>query len=180
MPFRWSLITLNINQESVTNMHKKYFIIIIAAISFLVVLATAYFVYSYFANRPKLDSVTKRGHIATQKKITFDYNNNKIVMNDFLDYPVRTLDGGVLYLADTLDYGITYWPANKEFRIAVLLTPVKDKSLAAEKEFLNVLGISAEQACKLNVKVVGHYSVDDQFLNDAEYAPSFCSGKHLK
>lgn len=159
-------------------MNKKiYYIILILII--LLGLVTVYQVYEYVSNRPNIDSVTKRGVIATTKKIDFVTNGHTIRMNDFYQFPVRKVDENALYISDQLEYGVMYWPNEDKFRLPVMAEPVKENSLKAEAELLKLLDISKDDACTLNAVITGHYSVDPAFENNSEYNLSFCPGNHL-
>lgn len=136
--------------------------------------------YRWSVNRPAIDTQSGRGSMRTQEKIQFHSNGQTLLVNDFLRYPVSVWKDGVTMLVDRLEYGVVYWPKEDVFRLPITLPPVYENSLAAEAEFLKVLGIDRAIACKLRVIITGAEIVDPVFENNDEFALSFCPGRHLE
>lgn len=158
-------------------MNKK--VLIVLGLCVLATLAVAgYYAFTYYQSKPAIDTESGRGVITTTKKIDFQVSGKIVKVNDFLSYPVREFEN-VYYLYDGLDFGIIYFAEEKRFYLPIFEQPVKETSLRAEKKFLEVLGVTSEQACMFPIVINGHYSIDPQFEDDREYQLSFCPGDHL-
>ena len=79
-------------------------------------------------------------------------------------------------LSRTKDYHIFYIPDQEVFFISIVSYPFDDHRIFAEEDFLDKLGITEKEACKLNVNIT-----TPSFANPDKagttYGLSFCSGK---
>ena len=73
-----------------------------------------------------------------------------VTVKNFYKLPVM-IDGELLIIEDTNDYQITYDTLNSQFYIYASSSPVVVSRQEGESAFLSVLGISREDACKLDV-----------------------------
>lgn len=105
--------------------------------------------------------------INTQKKL----NISGVETNDFTVSPIATNARGDIEFANTPDYEIGYLKRFDEFVINIW-TPTLAARNAAENDFLNKLGTTKEQACRLNVSVAQNYS--DEFPGSENRKLSFC------
>ncbi len=120
--------------------------------------------YSHFPNQPnQLPSPTKTAE--TSSKITpvnvtvipsAGEENEKIVIsgvpvNNFFISPVQTNQQGDILIIDDPKYQIAYLNQFGSFIISILGSPFDDARQKAESQFLNTLGISPQDACRLPV-----------------------------
>ena len=81
---------------------------------------------------------------------------------------------GEVMFVDETNYKITYFPIDKGFLIAVLGSPFSSIKSEAEQKFIDVLGISKEDACKLLVVATTPYSINPSEAG-REYKLSWCA-----
>jgi hypothetical protein len=86
-----------------------------------------------------------------------------------------TQDQQTVVVSDQPSYTISYNVADSSFVISLLSTPLEDARQAAESAFLSALGISQQNACKLNVYEGVPISVSDQYPGES-FPLSFCGG----
>lgn len=71
-------------------------------------------------------------------------------------------------------YRIVFQPKYNLVLITILATPYQDVRKEAEQDLLNQLGVSKEEACKLNVSVGSPYFANKEVITDSSRL-SFCS-----
>ncbi|MBI2195937.1 MAG: hypothetical protein HYU48_02750 [Candidatus Levybacteria bacterium] len=98
-------------------------------------------------------------------------NISGIETNDFTASPIATNAQGDVEFAKTPDYEIGYLKQFNEF-ILNIWTPTLAARNAAENEFVNRLGITKDQACRLSVSVAQNYS--SEFPGSENRKLSFC------
>ena len=64
---------------------------------------------------------------------------------------------------NTPDYDIAFYPKGAVFRVSINKEPVEANRRAAEKRLLEILGVSQDQACKLNVYVGISKDIDESY-----------------
>ncbi len=74
---------------------------------------------------------------------------------------------------DTSGYSISYFPQNQGFIIAISSPEIQKVRETAEADFLNILGVSKEKACLLNVDLGAIYSANAEAAGK-NYGLSFC------
>jgi hypothetical protein len=94
-----------------------------------------------------------------------------VTVNNFYNLP-PTIDEEFLILENTNDYQITYDTINNQFFIYASSTPLNVARQKGEAAFLTMLGISEQDACKLNV--AEGYPQNSSLAND-QPALSFCN-----
>jgi hypothetical protein len=107
--------------------------------------------------------------------VPYTINGKTIHMRDFKHNLEPVATGADYYLADTDRYSIFYNGAQDEFQISILAEPVTEVRVAAERELLDKLGISQDDACELRVYVTGPVSVDQQFDGHTNLNLTFCN-----
>lgn len=153
---------------------KKLIIIIFGLLSILFVL---YLVYSINSGKSDEPAILDNPRGVAEINDYFEYvttDNIQIRMKNFIDQPVRIVEGSGVYLAETDQYGIFYDSNKKQFQISILDQPIEDIRVLAEQQFIKILDITNIDACKLDVSLTGHVSVDDRFGNNPNFGLSFC------
>jgi hypothetical protein len=98
-----------------------------------------------------------------------------VTMNNFYKTAAFvTQDGQTVAIQQTSTYSIAYNISDSSFVISILATPVDAARAAAETAFLSSLGISEQDACKLNVYEGVPASVSDQYVGKV-LPLSFCA-----
>ena len=107
--------------------------------------------------------------------------NTYIQVNDFKQQPFVLDVGEGFYNLDganadiNLPYSILYNQNNQSFAISLNIAPLYTTRDQATAEFIKRLGITSEQACKINIYVGVPYSVDSR-LSGQNLGLSYCPG----
>jgi hypothetical protein len=117
----------------------------------------------------------KPGDISIQTK-----DGGTLFVNDFLKSPKTTIDEeGDATLKDDPNYTILYYKMDQSVFIGLLGGNLPQVRSDAEKELLNILGITEQDACQLKVSTTVPASVSEKAAGK-DYGLSFCpSGKPL-
>lgn len=99
--------------------------------------------------------------------------NGNITVNNFLRNATNYGDG-VYEIIATGKYAISYFAPHGSFQIGLLERPVSRAREEAENSFLEILGTTKEDACKLDVLVGMPYFVEPT-LAGKDFNLSFCS-----
>ncbi|MFC1625584.1 hypothetical protein ACFL1Q_00880 [Patescibacteria group bacterium] len=105
----------------------------------------------------------------TKQEDTSSTTVSGVKMRDFYKTASKIDEAGDMLLFGKEEYSIYFFPNEKHFLITILKSPFQEIRLQAEKEFLKLLDISEEDACKLNSNVV-----TPRFANSEE------AGKYFK
>jgi hypothetical protein len=112
----------------------------------------------------------------TGNTITLGTSQGSVVVNNFYKTAAFiTQDGQTVAIAQTSSYSIAYNVLYSSFVITVLAPPLEANREAAEAAFLSSLGISKQDACKLDIYEGVPASVSDQD-SGRPYVLSFCPG----
>ena len=106
-------------------------------------------------------------------KMTLDTPQGKLEVNNVYKNPAANLANNAVAIADNKDYALDFYPQDESFAISIQssdLQPARDK---AEADFLQVLGITKEQACSLKVTLAIPYDVSHT-ASGKNYGLSFC------
>lgn len=76
-----------------------------------------------------------------------------VKVTDFIDETNQDESPGYYTIAKTPDYHIFYLPADELFFISITSYPFDEHRAVAEQKLLEVLAISEDEACKLNVDI---------------------------
>ena len=115
------------------------------------------------------------------KLILHAKNGEDIAVNDFYQNPqTRLLDEKKdAVLKEDRNYSIDYIAAGQSFGISLTGNNLRASRSAGEKDLLSILGVTKDQACKLNVSVSVPGSVNEDAAG-TEFYLSFCpDGKPL-
>ncbi|HEX4104173.1 MAG TPA: hypothetical protein VHZ04_01695, partial [Candidatus Paceibacterota bacterium] len=103
-------------------------------------------------------------------------NQGQVPVNNFYENPdYVTTDNQTVVLTENATYTIVYNVSDSSFIISLLSTPLPAARTAAESAFLQQLGITESDACKLNVDEGVPISVSDQYPGE-DLGLSFCPG----
>jgi len=153
-------------------MSKKKLIILCGIGLFLIFVVVIFFIIS---NKPTVRSqptipptISPAQVWVSPKKIDI----SGIQTNDFLSNPIKTNSQGDVLFVNTTDYQITYLRGFNQFVINISTSSagIRDN---AESGFLKKLGISKDDACRLNVFVSAPY-VPNPYLSVQARTLSFC------
>jgi len=139
----------------------KKTLLIFAAIFMLSVIITGVY-FAFFA--PKL-TAQNTIQVPTTTGQTINVNN--------FSKDIKGTTQTSQIMADTNQYNIVYFNADKSFLVTLNLMPLKDSRLAAEQFLLNELNIDQQAACQLKISVKTIYSVSPDYAGN-ELGLSFC------
>ncbi|HUZ92914.1 MAG TPA: hypothetical protein VNG29_02850 [Candidatus Paceibacterota bacterium] len=109
----------------------------------------------------------------TDPTITLGTAKGSVIVNNFYKLAVEQ-EENTLVFKKTDQYLLSYDTTNSSFWIQVSGTPFDDARKAAEADFLQTLGLSQADACKLAVSVGVPYSPGNAL--DGQFFPlSFCA-----
>jgi hypothetical protein len=111
----------------------------------------------------------------TQETFVIETTEGSVLIKNFYKNPVAILPGIGLVLTTTFDYDIHFMFSDNSFTITIFNPPIVEVRRQAEEELLNILGVSEQDACKLNVHLGVHRSADSDLGGGADYGLSFCS-----
>lgn len=153
-------------------MNKKLIIIVVGFLITLILLNIALSLGKTKRETPSLSpspTITAtpripRGNIMTVSGVTMNniYNNESSLKSN-----------GELRFLETPKYHLIYSPPKEYFLISIVASPFPESRKEAETAFLNILGITQDQACRLNVNVTTPLSVNPDYAGNA-YRLSFC------
>jgi len=161
--------------------NKFFFGIIFTIIIVLIILIALKF---YFEQ--KSPSQTNTGNSQQTNPPEINTEDNKLIIptsqgdvkiNNIYRNPVSSFDG--VSFKETSDYQLLYFPETKTFNITILNPDIQKARDEAEKNFLETLGISEEDACKLNVNLQVFFQASEKAAGQ-NFGLSFCpNGKPL-
>jgi len=105
--------------------------------------------------------------------MTVNTGKEKIKVNDVYKNPVEIFPNSDVEYKKTADYYFDYYANNQLFVITLTNRDIKTARENAEKDFLNTLQISKEQACKLNIQLGVPFSINEAAAGK-NYGLSFC------
>ena len=98
-----------------------------------------------------------------------------VAVRDFHNNPKRvSMDRTSVTIQETAAYNIAYYEPDHSFNIVVTKTPFDATRAQAEATFIQDLGISRTDACKLNVKVGAPSWVDPEHAGQ-NFRLSYCT-----
>lgn len=112
--------------------------------------------------------------VPTSTTLTLGTNQGNVIMNNFYktgDY--ITQDQQTVIVHNDPQYSIEYNVGDSSFSIGILSVPLEAARQAAEAAFLSRLGISEQDACKLNVYEGVPAGVSDKYVAQ-NFRLSFC------
>jgi len=99
-------------------------------------------------------------------------SGDEMLVSNFYKHAVKTGENLVV-IKEEAQYTIVHFPNDQGFIISLSNQPVKIAREIAEKNFLDTLGVTKEQACMLKVSLVIPRGVDYE-LSGKNYHLSFC------
>ncbi len=115
------------------------------------------------------------GSLPTGDTFSIGTSKGVVEIKNFYAHDPPLGEGYSIMVKETAGYNIIYDRADSSFWLAILKTPFSTWRDAAEQDFLQTLGITKEDACKLYVSVGITYIPGDP-LNGKMLPLSFCSG----
>jgi hypothetical protein len=90
-------------------------------------------------------------------------NDEPVETNNVYLHPAENLSNNGVGFVSNNDYYVSFYPDDRSFTVTIQNSNLKDTREKAETAFLQALGITQEQACRLNVSL---------------YVPEFISAKN--
>ncbi|MBU0732042.1 hypothetical protein KKC88_04140 [Patescibacteria group bacterium] len=110
-------------------------------------------------------------------KIAIDTGQGMVYINDLLKNPVRKAGQKSVVFLEKAEYTMSYYPLPEpgEFIISISFPNPNVVRPQMEKDFLEAVGISETDACKLKVSANVPYAVNPDTAG-IDYGLSFCPG----
>lgn len=109
-----------------------------------------------------------RSRFGEEKTLSFQTSKGEVRMNNFYREAEFILEDGHATIKRTDDYALTYVALLKSFQITITAPDIASVKNIAEKDLLNILGITPQDLCKTNPVVF----VDKGFDPRSEYTRS--------
>lgn len=159
------------NLELLKNMSKIYKIILFSFI------AMTFGIIGYYFFAISNESLNNGENFfvpsATDPDIKIKTKNGKVKIKNIYQNPLENLSlNGITFLEND-NYSADFYPQDQGFLLVIKNSDVQSARDMLEKDFLEKLGISEEDACKLKVSLSVPYSVNKE-LAGGEYGLSFC------
>lgn len=94
-------------------------------------------------------------------------------VNNFYNTGRKLVDGNDVVIKENDDYELIYQNPFKLFIIYVISSPFEKTRVKAEEDFIKSLGITKDEACKLNVRVGTPFFANPDYAKKS-YPLSFC------
>lgn len=173
-------------------MSKKFYIITLSVTIFI----SAALVYSfvYFKSRTKENIVQEAPEgekdnkysllpieeLSKKSKLSLQTEEETVDINNVYKDPIRRLSKNGVEFVKKENYVMDFYPEDEGFIISIGNPDIFSALKEAESEFLNKLGVTEEQACKLKVSITIPVSVSEKY-GGGVYGFSFCPDKkHIK
>ena len=166
-------------------MNKKFYIITILIT--LVIAAAIVLIFVYYKSGTKNNVVNETqkqsggnyellpiGELAKKPNLEIQTNDGKVVINNVYKNPTEKLSRNGVAFKDNNDYYMAFYPQDNGFLIVINNTDVVSAERKAESSFLDQLGITKEQACKLKVSITVPFDISEKYSGGI-YGFSFCS-----
>jgi len=162
---------------------RKAKIVIFIAFGLLLILAIILVISS--KNKPARDSQPVPSQPSFPRPTTFStpppgdekmpVNTPKgaVEINNLYKDPAKTLSQSGVGFIRNPDYYMSYYPEDQGFIITILNPNIEQSRIDAEKDFLQFVGITEEQACLLKVTLNVPFDVNAK-ASGPNYGLSFC------
>jgi hypothetical protein len=114
-------------------------------------------------------TLSLRTRFGGEKTLSFQTQKGEVRVNNFYREAEFILEDGHATIKRVDDYTLTYVALLKSFQITITAPDILDTKNRAEKDLLNILGVSPQDLCKMNPVVF----VDKGFDPRSEYTRSF-------
>ena len=120
--------------------------------------------------------ILNRDKPASEVKIKIKTETKEIPVNNFRKN-AEVIENGAEYFVDKEEYNASYYPPNNEFVVTLLANQdIENIRKEAESDFINALGISKEDACKLKVFLYVSAALTTDKSLYQNHGFSFCPG----
>lgn len=99
---------------------------------------------------------------------------SEVSMKNFYTFAENIKPDGEVVITQNDNYRIIYTPQREYFLISILSSPFEEIRNEAETVFLQLLGITQDQACHLNLSITTPRFVDPEFAGKS-HPLSFCT-----
>lgn len=158
---------------------KRISYIIIGVGAVIIVGLTAYLLIFGGSGQEEPAEVVIEGDIpyTADDKIAIDTGQGTVYINDVLENPVRKVGQKSVVFMETAEYTMSYFPLPEpgKFIISISVANPEIARPQMEKDFIGALGISEEEACKLDVSVNVPVAVNPDTAG-VDFGLSFCPG----
>ena len=170
-----------------TSMKKK----IILTITILLVLSISLFAYFYNSSKNLPENIDSENGAPNNQfptpepspkfslpdkdaeKMIITTNKGEIKTNNLYKNPIESLDKNGVLFEERDNFHSSFFPQDQGFLITVLDTDIEKGRREAEENFLQELGITKDEACKLKVDL-GVPSFVNKDIAGQNYGLSFC------
>lgn len=158
--------------------NKIFATIILLIISIIVLLAVSKVFFEKYHPTAKLSESPQETTLSADNgKIVISTDQGNVSVNNVFENPIAEFDG--VSFKETSGYQLLYFPDTQMFNITILNPDLQRTRDEAEANFLRTLGISEEDACKLNVNLQVFFQVSEKAAGK-NFGLSFCpNGKPL-
>jgi hypothetical protein len=111
--------------------------------------------------------------LSKKDNLTFQTQKGDVLTKNIYKNPVSMLSEKGVEFKNNSDYSIDFYPQDEGFLIIITNPDVKSALEKAGKDFVETLGISQADACKLKVTVTVPFSVSAQY-GGGTYGLNFC------
>jgi len=113
---------------------------------------------------------------ANEEKIKIKTASGEISVNNFRKN-ADVIENGAEYFVDKEKYNVFYYSPNNEFAVTLLVNQdIENTRKEAESDFINALGISKEDACRLKIILYVSAALTTNSDLYQNHGLSFCSG----
>lgn len=153
---------------------KKYIILVFSCL--VIILATVCFFMPKRINQIDFNKNNITLPIPSESDAKMKINTKKglVIINNVYKNTVEHLSNNGVAFADNDDYYMAYYPADQGFLIVIQNKDIQSARQKAEADFLSILGIFRDDACKLKVSLAVPFYVNE-FAAGGNYHLSFCS-----
>ncbi len=139
----------------------------------LIIFASFYLILATNKQPEPPNTIPSPTVIPADPQILNRVNIQGIPMNNFLETSKTIEETGEVFAVEETDYVIIYHKTSDDFLINILSSPFEDIRIKAERDFLQKLGITEENACKLDVvEKTPHFANPDKA--GQSFRLSFC------
>ena len=173
-------------------MSKKFYLITVA-VTLIISAAIVFFFFNFSRNvseetTQKISEKTKEGkyinlpieELSQKSKLEIETGSGDVEINNVYKKLKEKLSKNGVAFEDNNDYYMAFYPQDNGFLIVINNADVISAGEKAEKNFMEQLGITKEQACKLKVSITVPYDVSEEYSGEV-FGFSFCpDAEHIK
>ena len=147
-------------------------------ILFVFVLMTVGIIGYYFFAISRNSSLEENGESfsvpsPSEPKFEIKTKEGKVTVNNIYQNPIKNLSQSGVRFLENESYIADFYPQDQGFLMVIENSDVQSARDMLEKDFLEVLGISEKEACKLKITLSVPFGVNEDLAGE-NYGLSFC------